>query len=331
MYNSLLSHLYKQKSPKPKKKKKKNFGEGQKKKKMSGGDNDINPAVYLSLVLFVLGTCAGVLPLYVPSCKSGNMTRVGVAFAAGTILGAALMFMLPESFESATEEIEDAHDSGVWVGAWTIAGFFFIYASELVAHPHIGHEEEQHWGHDEGEEHANETDTERTDLHPTGWVPFLALLFHSIIDGVALGANAASGGHHGDDHGGDHEDESNEIQTSDILIFIALLLHKLPTGFALTSILQQTHEKKSTVIGAQILFNLMVPLGAFIAFFAIEDVDGKVFSALLGFSAGTFMHIATGDLLPVIHRQHGTSRAPLLLCFLLGILIALVLAVLTKH
>ena len=47
----------------------------------------------------------------------------------------------------------------------------------------------------------------------------------------------------------------------------------------------------------------MVPVGTVLAALVLSGLSDSMLGAMLGFSAGTFIHVATSDLLPVIQRR----------------------------
>ncbi len=66
------------------------------------------------------------------------------------------------------------------------------------------------------------------------------------------------------------------------------------------------------------LFSLITPLGAVASMLVLENIDIYPLSMALGVSAGTFLYIAIGDLLPTVHEEH-EKKYKNLVCFCLGI------------
>jgi zinc transporter ZupT len=50
-----------------------------------------------------------------------------------------------------------------------------------------------------------------------------------------------------------------------------------------------------------LLFSLSTPLGAVLSFWALQGLTGDALFYAIAFSSGTFLAIATADLLPQIH------------------------------
>ena len=59
-----------------------------------------------------------------------------------------------------------------------------------------------------------------------------------------------------------------------------------------------------------VIFNAMVAVGAAPAFVVLRGLPAWPLGAMLCFSAGTFIHVAASDLLPVFHRQRRGKLLP---------------------
>ena len=72
-----------------------------------------------------------------------------------------------------------------------------------------------------------------------------------------------------------------------------------------------------------LIFALMCPLGALMFYYGVDIIGGseQVVAAALAFSAGAFICIALGDLLPEVHF-HSHDKLKLSVAFLLGIALA---------
>lgn len=182
-----------------------------------------------------------------------------ISLGAGTLLGAAFVFMIPE----ATKLI------GASVGIAILSGFLVFYCLERFVMIHPCREEE-------------------CEFHHIGFPAFLGFSLHNLVDGVALGTSFL-------------------IPHLTPIIFIALITHHIPTSFCLASILKAgTHSSKRSLLLLTV-FALMVPIGAFAGYFTAMHWDSFIIGWAIAFSAGTFIHIATCDLLPEIHKLHETK------------------------
>ena len=244
----------------------------------------------LSGGIFVVGMIGGYIPLY----REWSLDKLNlmVAFGGGTLLAAALFLMLPEGWEHIEEGMPWAEvEPGFVAAAAIMIGFLLMYLLENLALPHLGHEHEEHLGHGDAE-HAAESTSERAVHQIGGLSAFIALSMHTLIDGVALGT-AVTGG---------------EDFALGGLVFLAIIFHKMPAAFSLTSALKADNYSNSRALSYLVIFNAMVPVGAILAFVVLFGLPVWLLGAMLCFSAGTFIHVATSDLLPVIHRQHSGKQ-----------------------
>jgi zinc and cadmium transporter len=135
------------------------------------------------------------------------------------------------------------------------------------------------------------------DIHQMGIPAFLGISLHSLLDGVALGAGLI-------------------IPQLGPVVLLAVLIHKMPDGISISSILLSAGWKRRTVGTLNLLFSLTTPLGALIAYFFLSTLTAEGVAVAIGISAGTFLAIATADILPQVHRIE--ERNPMTLLFLLG-------------
>ncbi len=134
---------------------------------------------------------------------------------------------------------------------------------------------------------------------------FLGLSVHSLIDGFGLAV-------------GSHSEELGNV------IFASIVAHKASAAFALCSLFVLAKIKRSTAISWLVLFSLVTPIGAFLFTPLFADGGHEMMAALTGLTAGSFLYIATGVLLPeVFHtRELRWWKLALLLC---GIVIVLLI------
>jgi zinc and cadmium transporter len=160
---------------------------------------------------------------------------------------------------------EAIHVLGESVGAWVLAGFLLIYVLErfMMVHPC-------------GEENC--------EFHHIGIPAFCGMTVHALIDGLALGAGFA-------------------IPELTVAITAAILLHKLPSALSLTGILLHCNYSRSKIALLMVLFSAAAPLGALLSFTVLSQLSGDLLLKGVAVSAGTFIAIATSDILPQIHSS----------------------------
>lgn len=171
---------------------------------------------------------------------------------------------------------------GRGVGLPVVLGFLVIYVLERFVMMHAC--EEQH-----------------CDFHHMGLAAFCGITLHALIDGLALGAGLA-------------------IPSLGVPVTLAILLHKLPDALSLTGILLHCEYPRRRIAYLAILFAFATPVGAVLSWMFLSDLTGYALHFAIAFSAGTFLAIATGDLLPQVHSAP-QGRYQNLLALFAGILL----------
>jgi zinc and cadmium transporter len=134
------------------------------------------------------------------------------------------------------------------------------------------------------------------DIHQMGIPAFLGISLHSLLDGVALGAGFI-------------------LPRLGPVILLAVIIHKLPDSISISSILLAAGWNRRKVAILALLFSLTTPVGALLTFLFFRSLAPEHVAIAIGISAGTFLAIATADILPQVHRIE--QRNPLTLVMLL--------------
>jgi zinc transporter ZupT len=231
-----------------------------------------NQVVYLFLIfIFVITMAGGWIPTLKP--WSQKTFRMLISFCAGILLGAVFFHMVPEI----------SPILGKRMGFPIMLGFLGIYVMEkfVMVHP--------------CEEGA-------CDYHKIGLAAYVGIGFHSILDGVAIGA-----GH---------------MLNISLMILLAVTIHKFPAALALSSILVKGGEySRKKILVSMFIFALATPIGALVSMNVMGHLDNTdIIGFALGISAGTFLYISIGDLLPTVHEEDEKKNLNLVLLFV-GILV----------
>ena len=231
--------------------------------------------IKLGLLLAILsaGAAGGALPLLRRgSVQSDRILGWGNSFAAGVFLAAGLVHMLPDADE-------------IWTGlgwsypmAFALAGFAFAFML-LVEHVLLPEQAHQEVHAPSGERFARIAEQHQDTL--SAYAVLTALSIHSLLAGLALGAQP---------------DLSRAI-----VISIAIIAHKSAAGFALGVSLARSPLPAAQSWRLIALFAVATPLGGLVGAFAGESLDGdlaSIFEAVfLSIAAGTFIYVATFDIL----------------------------------
>jgi zinc transporter ZupT len=213
-------------------------------------------AIFYPFLMFVFSIT--MIGGWIPTIKlwSQETFRLVISFCAGILLGAVFFHVLPEI----------STVLGRQLGYSVMFGFLLIFVLEkfIMVHPC-----------EEGE----------CDYHKIGIAAYIGIGFHSILDGIAIGAGT--------------------MMNLSFIIILAVTLHKFPAALALSSLLVKGKEyTKKKILLSMFIFALATPVGALVAVFIFQGVDDYVVATALGISAGTFLFISIGDLLPTVYEEH---------------------------
>ncbi len=235
--------------------------------------------------------------------SSKRLTQI-TAIGAGVLIASAFLVVIPEALEifeghdhadeeedhadeeedHADEEEDHAdevhgEDEGIEpsvIGLTILLGFVLMLLLEVIGLPHAVH-------HDE-------------DKDLLGLSATIGLVAHAAADGLAVGASVTSSTETG------------------LIVFVAIMLHKGPAAFGLSSFLKHINIDDSKSKMYLILFALSSPIVAILTFFVLKDTsfatDDNIGLALL-FSAGTFIYVATVDVLPEVHSHDHEADSPI--------------------
>jgi zinc and cadmium transporter len=175
-----------------------------------------------------------------------------------------------------------------WAALGLLVMFFLIRAFHFHEH--------------EPREHRHEPPLSRAHPHPWMGVA-VGLSIHSAVDGVALASSALA----------------EEGTLAGVGTFLAVLLHKPLDALAITSLMAAGGWPSRARRIVNLAFALVCPLGA--ALFVTGAGSPAVLGGALALSAGAFLCISLGDLLPEL-QFHRHDRLKLSAALLLGVALA---------
>jgi zinc and cadmium transporter len=297
-------------------------------------------AIYCVLVLLA-SLAGGWLPVFIK--LTHTRLQIAISLVAGLMLGIALLHFLPD----ADEHLGSLHRTVSWMLGGFLTMFFLQrffhfhhhdlpegdpedcchdeHAPEMQAHTHDhGHDHDHH--HDHGHEHTHEHEREHAhtlaekSAQQLSWVgTALGLTLHSLLDGLAMAA-AVEATAHGQGLAG--------FGTA-----LAVILHKPFDAMAVSTLMTARGSSRFSRELLNALFSLATPLGVALFYLGanhMADSNVVFLGCALAFCAGTFLCIASSDLLPEL-QFHSHDRLKLSVALLLGVGIAVVIGVIEPH
>ena len=254
----------------------------------------------------LLSTLAvGALPICFRINRNRKVLESMTCISAGLLLAAAFTIAIPEGFDvlmdaetHETHGIDEGHEeagSALWYGLAILAGFLLLFLAESLG-----------FGHDIHEEHHGQGHVHHPEMAPGRQMILIlvtGLTIHSLADGMALGAGLAA--------------ESDRLATT---LFASILTHKLPAAFGLVVFSQHAYGNGWPTWRNLVVFSLATPLAILVTWQVLDHLADRYLALVLLFSAGTFIYVATIDVLPGVLRTRGRKRAALLVvlgCLLL--------------
>jgi len=192
-----------------------------------------------------------------------------VSFAAGALLGAAFLDLLPEAFDSG--------NSPQSLFATLLAGllvFFLLEKFALWRHSH--HNEHDGHGHEHG-----------FDAHEAGKSGMLILLgdsLHNFSDGILLAAAFIA------------DPKLGFITT------LSIVAHEIPQEAGDFAVLLNAGYSRTRALAYNIISSLASVVGGLLGYFALEHTRGIV-PYVVVFAAASFVYIAVADLIPWMQRR----------------------------
>lgn len=271
---------------------------------------------FYCILVLVASLAGGWIPLMVR--LTHTRMQVATSFVAGLMLGVGVLHLLPHAWH----ELHSI-DSAV---RWLLIGFVVMFLIQRFFHFHhhdvpeeapegtedCGHD---HHTHDHGDhDHAHEHTLAEKSARQLSWGgAALGLSLHTIIDGVALAASVAAESHEGTHTG-----------LLGLGTFLVVILHKPFDSLALGTLMAAGGRSRWSRHLVNAAFALVFPVGILLfQFGALQFSEaGHLFlGSALAFSAGTFLCIATSDLLPEL-QFHAHDRGKLTAALFAGLVLA---------
>ncbi|MBX7150132.1 ZIP family metal transporter [bacterium] len=163
--------------------------------------------------------------------------------------------------------IPESYEASPYSMFFVILGYLIVHLFEHVFTPHFHYGEETH---------------EHLVSHVVSASALLGLLVHNFFSGVAIGSGML------------------KSESVGLMIFLGTILHKLPEGFTISSIMFVSHHRKRYSFFSTVSLALASLIGT-LAVYCFNVPNLPIKDIALALSAGTFIHVATTDLIPRIN------------------------------
>jgi zinc and cadmium transporter len=230
----------------------------------------------MTLLFIVLGTLVGgVLSVLIAATLTvgvlGRLVKSLVSLSVGVLLGAAMLNMLPEAFESEA--------SAQALFATLLGGllfFFLLEKAELYRHGH------HHEGDDPHHHHHSGFDADQAGQG--GWSVLLGDSIHNFCDGVIIAAAFLA-------------DTQLGIVTA-----LAVIAHEIPQEVGDYIVLLNAGFTRRRALFYNALSGLAAVVGGVAGYFVVGPWEA-LFPYLLVVAASSFIYVAVADLLPQLQRR----------------------------
>lgn len=303
-----------------------------------------------SLLIVLVSLVGGWVPMMVR--LTHRRMQFATSLIAGFMLGVALLHLLPHALFAI-----DPLPAMLAVLGGVLAMFFlerFFHSHQHIApgedgKPPVTADPEPHTPADCEHDAGDPIDHHHGHTHTRlSWVGVsVGLLIHSLIGGAALGAAMLAEGHlfeslatsahpsqggleaiHQAHPGKDGPVSGFFDHLPGLAVFLVIVLHRPFDSMTLLTLLRTTGWSRGLQHTVNVLFALLVPLGAGLMFAGLAGDDLKHSEAVgyaLAVAAGVFLCVALADLLPEVHF-HRHDRVGLSVAVLLGLALAYAIA-----
>jgi zinc and cadmium transporter len=220
-----------------------------------------------------------------------------VSLSAGILLGAAILHLLPEAFESQA----DLHALS-WTLLAGLVGFFLLEKSAVLRHSH----------HHEGDGHDHHHGHDRREAGPGGSLILVGDSIHNLADGVLIAAAFVADARLG------------------WLTAAAIAAHEIPQEVGDFIVLINAGYSRRRALIYNALSGLSAVAGGVIGYHALDSAR-EALPFVLVLAASSFVYIALADLVPDMHRRRGRGESAMQVVLLLAGIAAIAALTLADH
>ena len=212
------------------------------------------PSFFLALIAIILSGAIGFL-FRSKKLAGKSFFKDLIVVGAAAMIGVSLIHIFPE-----VSEMSPASPF-IFVG-----GFLLIYLLENAFMVHACVEHDCHF-------------------HQTSWLSWIAILIHTIFDGIAISAGFSS---------------NNLLGWS---ILCGVVIHQIPVSVSLVSLLAHSNFSKAKQDLLLTLFVLAAPIGFVGGRFLFPQIPETIVAWILAFSGGSLLYLGASDILPNVHKK----------------------------
>ena len=207
-----------------------------------------------------------------------------VSLSAGILLGAAILHLLPEAFESQA----DLHALS-WTLLAGIVGFFLLEKSAVLRHSH----------HHEGDGHGHHHGHDRREAGPGGILILVGDSIHNLADGFLVAAAFLAD------------------PTLGWLTAAAIAAHEIPQEIGDFIVLLNAGCTRRRALAYNAISGLAAVVGGIAGYVSLQSTK-EALPFVLVLAASSFVYIALADLVPDMQRQRRRDESTVQVALLLA-------------
>lgn len=252
-------------------------------------------SLFVWIVLFcllggVLSVLAAALFLVLSESLRDSLLPHLVSFATGTLLGAALLGLLPHALAGVAGSDIHAIPLAVLLG---LLGFFLLEKLVLWRHCHADH----------CEVHVPDEHNEQARRRSTGTLILIGDSLHNFLDGILIAGAFLTDIHLG------------------VVTSLAVAAHEIPQEVGDFAVLLHSGFTRGRAFFYNVLSSLTTVVGGVLAWLALQETEA-VLPYVLAVAASSFIYIAVADLIPTLHRRvEATATVQQILLITAGVLV----------
>ena len=241
--------------------------------------------------------------------------QMAISFVAGLMLGIALLHFLPDA-DAQLHSLDRT-------AAWMLGGFLVMFFVQRFFHFHHHDSAEgdpenccREHAEPDGHDHPHHAHAlAEKSAKQLSWIgTALGLSLHSLLDGLALAAAVEAG-------------IQGRVKLAGVGVALVVILHKPFDAMAISTLMTAGGSSRLSRHILNGLFALVSPIGAVLFYLGARQFagpDAPFLGCALAFCAGSFLCIASSDLLPEL-QFHSHDRFKLSVALLAGLAVAMLI------